>query len=344
MKNVTEMENDAEVESSGTEEDEFGRGTIRRNHPQIIAKRKRTKRRRLSGINIVSNSISSTDIGVEKDRNYESSVTTTTTMTTTEEEEDMANCLILLARSGSRRLSFSNENDEVNFNKSLAKETTEIKKTISSFSLSSLIPNGVDGNVLYECKTCDKAFQSFQALGGHRASHHKKAKSLFPDDTTTVANSRIKVPSIAKTSAILRVKKESSSAHNSSVKLHECAICGSAFSSGQALGGHMRRHRATATATVVTAAAAVDAELAQIENVAVLVSDKYIGNDESDNNNNNKFLASLDLNMPAPAEEDQDEDVQMSHSQRRRLYAANVQASVNPSTTTAPPSLVGCYF
>ncbi|RZC93255.1 hypothetical protein C5167_030374 [Papaver somniferum] len=26
---------------------------------------------------------------------------------------------------------------------------------------------------LYECKTCNKQFPSFQALGGHRASHKK---------------------------------------------------------------------------------------------------------------------------------------------------------------------------
>ncbi|URD84446.1 C2H2 zinc finger protein [Musa troglodytarum] len=75
--------------------------------------------------------------------------------------------------------------------------------------------NGKAGFYVYECKTCNKCFPSFQALGGHRTSH-KKPK-LAPQPTTKP-------------------------------KIHECSICGSEFSSGQALGGHMRRHRPLAAA------------------------------------------------------------------------------------------------
>ncbi|XP_074364875.1 zinc finger protein ZAT12-like [Apium graveolens] len=69
---------------------------------------------------------------------------------------------------------------------------------------------------VYECKTCNRQFPSFQALGGHRASH-KKPK-LMAGDLLQV------VPMKPKT--------------------HECSICGAEFALGQALGGHMRRHRA----------------------------------------------------------------------------------------------------
>ncbi|KAI3772396.1 hypothetical protein L6452_03581 [Arctium lappa] len=65
---------------------------------------------------------------------------------------------------------------------------------------------------VFHCKTCNKQFSSFQALGGHRTSH-KRPKST--DET----------PAKAKT--------------------HECSICGLEFELGQALGGHMRRHRDT---------------------------------------------------------------------------------------------------
>ncbi|KAK4358827.1 hypothetical protein RND71_021056 [Anisodus tanguticus] len=65
----------------------------------------------------------------------------------------------------------------------------------------------------FECKTCNKRFPSFQALGGHRASH--KRQRLLGDFP-------------------VEVKKN---------KMHKCSICGMEFSSGQALGGHMRRHR-----------------------------------------------------------------------------------------------------
>ncbi|XP_058772043.1 zinc finger protein ZAT12-like [Vicia villosa] len=75
-------------------------------------------------------------------------------------------------------------------------------------------------NRVYECKTCKRQFSSFQALGGHRASHKKPRlmeMNSNGDDgmftTTTKA------------------------------KTHECSICGLEFSIGQALGGHMRRHR-----------------------------------------------------------------------------------------------------
>ncbi|OIT32733.1 PREDICTED: zinc finger protein ZAT11-like [Nicotiana attenuata] len=69
----------------------------------------------------------------------------------------------------------------------------------------------------FECKTCNKRFSSFQALGGHRTSH-KSLRSLSID-----ARSKSKKPKN---------------------NMHQCSICGMEFFMGQALGGHMRRHRA----------------------------------------------------------------------------------------------------
>ncbi|KAG5578631.1 hypothetical protein H5410_058765 [Solanum commersonii] len=66
----------------------------------------------------------------------------------------------------------------------------------------------------FECMTCNKRFPSFQALGGHRASHNKRPRLLGE--------------------FLVETKKN---------KLHKCSICGVEFSLGQALGGHMRRHR-----------------------------------------------------------------------------------------------------
>ncbi|XP_030529018.1 zinc finger protein ZAT11-like [Rhodamnia argentea] len=74
----------------------------------------------------------------------------------------------------------------------------------------------------FECKTCNRRFSSFQALGGHRASH-KKPKLL---ETKPVDSTKLALGSTVKP------------------KMHECSICGMKFSLGQALGGHMRRHRA----------------------------------------------------------------------------------------------------
>ncbi|KAK2364018.1 zinc finger protein ZAT11 [Trifolium repens] len=74
----------------------------------------------------------------------------------------------------------------------------------------------------YECKTCNKKFSSFQALGGHRASH-KRVKLSEGEE--------------------LKEQAKSLSLWNKP-KMHECSICGMGFSLGQALGGHMRKHRA----------------------------------------------------------------------------------------------------
>lgn len=67
----------------------------------------------------------------------------------------------------------------------------------------------------FKCKSCNREFSSFQALGGHRASHMKPT---------------------------LRTKT------NGNKKTHDCHICGLQFGIGQALGGHMRKHRDAAAA------------------------------------------------------------------------------------------------
>ncbi|XP_054794402.1 LOW QUALITY PROTEIN: zinc finger protein ZAT11-like [Prosopis cineraria] len=72
---------------------------------------------------------------------------------------------------------------------------------------------GSDGG--FKCKTCNRVFPSFQALGGHRASHKK--------------------PKLMLSSSHLPLKLN---------KMHPCPVCGLEFGIGQALGGHMRKHRA----------------------------------------------------------------------------------------------------
>ncbi|KAI3734842.1 hypothetical protein L6452_14322 [Arctium lappa] len=101
---------------------------------------------------------------------------------------NMANCLMLLSRAPSTNEPYDNSPSRV-----------------------------------FECKTCNRQFPSFQALGGHRASH-KKPRLNTDGELTHGTN-------------LVPAKPKS----------HECSICGLEFSIGQALGGHMRRHRATAT-------------------------------------------------------------------------------------------------
>ncbi|KAK1398546.1 Zinc finger protein ZAT11 [Heracleum sosnowskyi] len=94
---------------------------------------------------------------------------------------------------------------------------------------------------VYECKTCNRQFPSFQALGGHRASH-KKPKLMAGD--------LLQVP----------VKPKS----------HECSICGAEFALGQALGGHMRRHRAEMEANSTSTSTSISDDHKIVKAVPIL--------------------------------------------------------------------------
>ncbi|KAG0460738.1 hypothetical protein HPP92_021035 [Vanilla planifolia] len=85
----------------------------------------------------------------------------------------------------------------------------------------------------FQCRICKKVFRSYQALGGHRASH-KKSRGCAPP--SSAANSRIHYGSISEFNAENRI-------------LHECPICFRVFISGQALGGHKRSHLSSSSIT-----------------------------------------------------------------------------------------------
>ncbi|KAL4282758.1 hypothetical protein GQ457_16G009320 [Hibiscus cannabinus] len=231
----------------------------------LIMKGKRTKRRRsLSpfGVTVTSSSSSGGGIGggVAEEYNSISSPTTSGDQIyeSTEEEEEMANCLIMLAQSDG--------------------------------------PKRSEEFYVYECKTCNRSFPSFQALGGHMASHkkpkggiteHKKPLVLALHDDADIA---------------FRVTNKKGN------KIHECSICGSEFTSGQALGGHMRRHRAAATS---------NRSASNVDQISINTA-----------SGSNKIL--LDLNLPAPEDDLRDSQFQFGTPQQAIVFSA--------------PALVGCHY
>jgi hypothetical protein len=92
----------------------------------------------------------------------------------------------------------------------------------NSLMLLSRVGATAGGGRVFACKTCNREFPSFQALGGHRASHKKPRLTTADGDFL-----HFQTPEKPKT--------------------HECSICGVEFAIGQALGGHMRRHRPAAS-------------------------------------------------------------------------------------------------
>ncbi|CAJ1977343.1 unnamed protein product [Sphenostylis stenocarpa] len=119
------------------------------------------------------------------------------------EEEYLALCLIMLAQSG---------NDNANkFSHRQPSPSQSQKEASPPLKLS------------HRCTVCNKAFPSYQALGGHKASHRKSSS----ESTTlsAVANDSVSASTVV-----------------GGGRLHQCSICHKSFPTGQALGGHKRCH------------------------------------------------------------------------------------------------------
>lgn len=82
----------------------------------------------------------------------------------------------------------------------------------------------------YKCSVCGKAFGSYQALGGHKASHRSKAAGS--DEVTTSSTG----------SGTGTGTGMGTGSTTGAARVHECSICHKTFPTGQALGGHKRCH------------------------------------------------------------------------------------------------------
>ncbi|CAF2164984.1 zinc finger protein ZAT5 [Brassica rapa] len=274
-----------------------------------IIKGKRTKRQRSSSstflVAAAAPTITSTSSSAGGERTaseeYNSVVSSPVTTTDcTEEEEDMAICLIMLARGAAPSPPLPDLKNSTKTDKNLYQKN-------SSF-------------YVYECKTCNRTFPSFQALGGHRASHKKPRASI--DEKAKVPLTQLKSSASEegqkghfKVSGPALASKASNIIISKANKVHECSICGSEFTSGQALGGHMRRHR---TVTNVVSSPVTAAEVSrnstdeETENLSRSMEQR-------------KYLP-LDLNLPAPEDD---------------LRESKFQGIVFSATT---PALIDCHY
>ncbi|KAL3513091.1 hypothetical protein ACH5RR_025808 [Cinchona calisaya] len=173
-----------------------------------------------------------------------------------------------------------------------------------------LLYQGLDKKSKFECTTCNKAFHSYQALGGHRSSH-KKMKGCFAskmyssensteteitpnqtadskliikcyssNDNNIIDGSKEKVETTDYISKEINMDTDYVSKKN---KAHECPICFKVFPSGQALGGHKRSHLIAEAKS----------------NQSIIIDQKHIP----------EIRDFLDLNLPAPVEEDRSDGV-----------------------------------
>ncbi|CAA0832615.1 Zinc finger protein ZAT5 [Striga hermonthica] len=100
------------------------------------------------------------------------------------------------------------------------------------------------------------------------------------------------------------------------VKIHECSICGSEFGSGQALGGHMRKHRAASNNG----------------NANKSVGDCESSVDEVGGRAGNVAAVDFDLNLPAPEEEEDHGGADFDGRFQR------------PRLVFSAAALVGCHY
>ncbi|KAH7665239.1 beta-beta-alpha zinc fingers domain-containing protein [Dioscorea alata] len=146
-----------------------------------------------------------------------------------EQEEDVALILMMLSRDTASSSwtggggGFNHESSDKN---SIVFEDNARDYDVSDNEFNSLtLTKKRKSRYRYQCRACNKYFDTYQALGGHRASHKRTDKGSK------------KIIESVEYPALKKVKKE-----------HQCSICLKVFSSGQALGGHKRSHIAAAIA------------------------------------------------------------------------------------------------
>ncbi|KAI6672246.1 hypothetical protein NL676_000152 [Syzygium grande] len=165
----------------------------RRGKRDRSSRRRRRRRRRRDGWAARADAFS--NAGVEQTM---SSVSETETLS----EADVALCLIMLSRDKWPKRART-EADEHEDDGDDSVSVTQVDSRAGS------------SRPKYQCETCNRGFGSYQALGGHRASH----------------------------------KKMSDESRNHKRLAFECPYCHKVFDSGQALGGHKKVHNEAITVT-----------------------------------------------------------------------------------------------
>ncbi|AAG51397.1 putative transcription factor C2H2 family [Arabidopsis thaliana] len=299
--------------------------------------------------------------------------------TADEEDQDMANCLILLAQGHSlphlqpqphpqqqtRQLMMSYQDSGNNNNNAYRSSSRRFLETSSSNGTTTNGGGGRAGYYVYQCKTCDRTFPSFQALGGHRASHKKPKAAMGLHSNHDHKKSNYDDAVSLHLNNVLTTTPNNNSNHRSLVvygkgsnnKVHECGICGAEFTSGQALGGHMRRHRGAVVAAAAASTATVSvAAIPATANTALSLSPMSFdqmseGPIQAPVKRARSAVVSLDLDLNLPAPEDENrvnglsfaskQEHEQEHEQTQQKKQREEQKSL---VLSSAPTLVDCHY
>ncbi|KAJ0239871.1 Zinc finger protein ZAT4 [Hirschfeldia incana] len=239
-------ETESDASSSSDEQDHVNCGEFEsetESSRMMNPTRKRSKRtRKLGSFDFDFKKVRTSQPVTEPEHHSSASDTTT--------EEDLAFCLIMLSRDKWKQQK----------NKAIVVEEEEDDDETDYKSIKNR-----GGSGRFSCETCGKEFKSYQALGGHRASHKK-------NKTFTVMTSR---------------KTEHEKTEHE--KVHQCPICFRVFTSGQALGGHKRSHGSNNS-------------IGSRRELSVNQSVLSVKEEEEEVSVKQRMI---DLNLPAPNEDDE---------------------------------------
>lgn len=235
-----------------------------------------------------------------------------------EEDFDTANSLCMLAVAGSlleelerKRIESAVESGFVKDLKLQASERAWKLEMEADFDDSLERKKPATNNIVrHECSTCGRHFNSHQALGGHISSHRRTEASFARTKLTEqvresweenltekeiISSTELGVPVEEKQSTANQLP--SSSNKKQPLKVHECSICHLVFLSGQALGGHKRRHWTGEKSTDTASVASSNKQLSVLSTELT-----------------NRFKEdAIDLNLPAPVDEGDEEATTTGH-------------------------------
>ncbi|KAL0348306.1 UNVERIFIED_CONTAM: Zinc finger protein AZF2 [Sesamum angustifolium] len=195
------------------------------------------------------------------------------------DEEYIAGCLVMLARRGG--------DASLSGDPTISPAADDSEKQTELVSPSPVLHSSLKDNC-YRCNVCDKVFPSYQALGGHKASHRSK-------------------PPTATVTATVETSKYTSGTNYSSGRPHACSICHKTFPTGQALGGHKRKHYEGVIGRCAGAKSGVNSTDGGSSLSGVTSSDggaTSISHGDGNGHHATLIRRNLDLNLPPPPELD----------------------------------------
>lgn len=204
----------------------------------ICRRSKRVRKSRISDLDMFL--VKKTKFEDEGKSNMNEQSSPLSSISDTTPEEHVAHCLIMLSRD-----KWEKEEREYLQEQEQQQEEDDGVDICEDSGVAKMMKNNKYRGK-YRCEACNKLFRSYQALGGHRASHKK-----------------IKAAAVEKNGG----SKASTAAVEA--KIHQCPFCDRNFSSGQALGGHKRSHfvGANAISTNCSTIISQSSKTAQVLNI-----------------------------------------------------------------------------